>query len=107
MNKLYKLILFFLAPFRGLGLRKVPIARSILSAIKPRKAYVRGFVFNLDPTDETISRELLSNSYEPYETFLISKLVSRGDNAVDIGANVGYYTVLLSELIGTRERERE
>lgn len=99
---IYKLFFILLAPFKGFGLRKLPIVRSILGIIKPRKAYVRGFVFNLDPTDETISRELLSNSYEPFESFLVSKLVHQGDNVVDIGANIGYYTVFLAELVGTK-----
>jgi FkbM family methyltransferase len=37
---------------------------------------------------------------EPFETAVIARLVRQGMTAIDIGANRGWYTVLLSRLVG-------
>lgn len=44
----------------------------------------------------------LKNSpiFEPEETRLCQTLISKGDKCLDIGANIGYYTVLFSKLVG-------
>lgn len=41
----------------------------------------------------------LEGAYEPLETLVVSKIVCPGDLALDIGANVGYYTALLDGLV--------
>lgn len=42
--------------------------------------------------------------YEPFETEVMAKLVKPGWTVVDIGANVGYYTLLLANLVGKSGR---
>lgn len=39
--------------------------------------------------------------WEPYETELVVNLLQPGDVFLDIGANIGYYTVLASALVGS------
>src|SRR5687767_14975864 len=37
---------------------------------------------------------------DPVEMSVMSKLVAPGDNVVDVGANVGHYSLMLSEAVG-------
>ena len=57
-----------------------------------RTSYLDGF-----------SNELLyRNAYEQYETKLFEQFVIKGTTVVDIGANVGYYTLLAAKLSGNK-----
>jgi FkbM family methyltransferase len=40
--------------------------------------------------------------WEPFETELVKGLIRPGDVVLDVGANIGYYTLLFSRLIGER-----
>jgi FkbM family methyltransferase len=42
----------------------------------------------------------LNKIYEPYETQLISSIIEPGDVVLDIGAHIGYYTLLFAKLVG-------
>lgn len=43
---------------------------------------------------------VLLHSYEPEQTAQFERLISRGDVVFDLGAHVGYYTILASVLVG-------
>jgi FkbM family methyltransferase len=59
----------------------------------------------VDAADEGVGRALLARgSYESAESELFARLVKPGMTVVDVGANVGYYTVLASRLVGPAGR---
>ncbi|MCX7642882.1 MAG: FkbM family methyltransferase [Armatimonadetes bacterium] len=64
---------------------------------------VNGFTMLVSGTDEGIGRELaFYRVHEPTVTKLLPGFVRLGDTVLDIGANIGYYTMLLSQLVGGR-----
>ena len=75
-----------------------PLKRSIFNRLRQREVTVHGFPFLLDPLD---SLELsIFRNYEPFETSLLTAEVRAGMTVVDIGANIGYYSLLFSKLAG-------
>jgi len=42
------------------------------------------------------------NAFEPLETQWVKNLISTGDIVLDIGANIGYYSLLFSSLVGEK-----
>ena len=50
--------------------------------------------------DKYIGQRIALEKYEPYETQLILRQARVGEVVVDVGANIGYYTVLLADKVG-------
>ena len=60
-----------------------------------------GRKFSINPRDPQYHMGLLDRGiFEPEETQVIMKSVSEGQVVVDAGANYGWYTTLLSQLVG-------
>lgn len=58
-------------------------------------------IFTHDQRDQIISARLKeSGVWEAYETELTLQLVKSGDVYVDVGANIGYYSLIASRLVG-------
>lgn len=69
------------------------------------RAWVGGHHMRVDPDDNVVSSRLRELGwFEPFETRLIQRLVSPGDTIVDVGANIGYYTLQLARLVGNDGR---
>lgn len=73
-----------------------------------RKGYTitkEGFDLFLDPQDWVISRALSINKvWEPEETKFFRQILHEEMTVVDVGANIGYFTVLFSKIVGERGR---
>ena len=79
-----------------------PAKKWIFDRLRQKEVTVHGFPFLLDPLD---SLELsIFRSYEPFETALLSAEIRPGMTIVDVGANIGYYTLLFSKLTGDSGR---
>jgi len=62
---------------------------------------VNGYNLSLLPNDDGISTELaLFNTHEPLNTKLLAQNLKKGMVCFDIGANIGYYTLLESKIVG-------
>jgi FkbM family methyltransferase len=91
----------FLSPFRFRGKGR------ILSTLCPRAGRIRinlfGYEFWCD-LSESIQRNIFLFGYDhEAEQFIRSKLKA-GDTFLDIGANVGFYSLLASSIVGERGR---
>ena len=90
--------------FAGKGLKKYSFIQSVNSIFKD-KLFVN--FIEIDGNKMYLgvkggdSLELSSmGSYEPFETEIIKKNIKEGDHVVDLGASVGYYTLLMAKWVG-------
>ncbi|MCJ7791618.1 MAG: FkbM family methyltransferase [Dehalococcoidia bacterium] len=96
-----------------IGLRRIPGARRLYhllynNLIKPKGIAsallnIQGNKMYIDGAAGTIGAELLVEGvYEKYETELFKKMAQDGMVVVDIGANIGYYTLIAAKLVGDK-----
>jgi FkbM family methyltransferase len=66
---------------------------------------VPGLRMILNPDDSGLTYILQrDHQWEPTETRWVTRLLQPGDTFIDVGANIGYYTVLASRLVGSSGR---
>ncbi len=61
-----------------------------------------GRKFRVNLNDRIYRGLFLMGHYEKHETEILRKIVKKGDVVFDIGANFGWYTTLLAELVGPK-----
>src|ERR1700730_16140389 len=85
--------------FRG----KARLLHGLCSREGEHEAEVFGYKIKLDLADY-IQRSIYLRTFEPRESALIRHYLKPGMTFVDVGANVGYYTLLAASLVGRRGR---
>jgi FkbM family methyltransferase len=91
----------FLRLKHSLALALIPYA----SAAELNVFGVGSFKMFLNPWDIALTPIIMfRGQWEPGETFWIVKTLKKGDTVVDVGANIGYYTVIASKIVGDEGR---
>lgn len=61
---------------------------------------IDGHVLLFDPSDKILLETFSKGDYEKATTTAIKKLVKKGMNVINIGANIGYFTLLMARQVG-------
>jgi len=87
--------------FRGLFFYNYRILKRKSLDYSVQFVEVNGYKMKILPRDKGISEELLMfKTHEPISTKLISSELKSGMVCLEVGANIGYYTLLESKVIG-------
>jgi FkbM family methyltransferase len=93
---------FAIKPLRLLREEIIWIFLTIQTKKKPLTTIINGHKMYLNHRDKGISKELAIYSiHEPLTTRVIKKIITRGMTVIDLGANIGYYTLIESKLVGS------
>lgn len=88
--------------FYGTGASKIPLVKNVHSSIvghtAPEFVTVFGYKMFLDQHDEAGHSVILDSENE--EMKILKKLIHVGDTVIDIGANIGFYTLLFRSIVG-------
>ena len=76
------------------------ITNWIIKKVLPKKIRVGSLFLFLNPNDPVVSGALFFNVYEKSESKFIKSICFNGMKALDIGANIGYYSTLISQVAG-------
>jgi FkbM family methyltransferase len=87
----------YAALFRG-SLGK--LVNPVIQALLPKEVRLPEGVVALNPGDPAVSGAVAFNAFEPYETELFREALKPGMTVIDIGANIGYYTVIAASRVG-------
>lgn len=60
-----------------------------------------GFRIWVNLADTAISWPILRNQFEPGELSFLRRHVKAGDTVIDIGANIGFYSLMFSKIVGS------
>lgn len=63
-----------------------------------------GQEMTVDPRDWVGRHLLICGDYETTTTFLFRRILRPGDTVLDVGANLGYFSLVASQLVGPRGR---
>ncbi len=97
---------FGLKTFGGRGLQKIwplGIIRDWLSktvrGLKPESVYFRGNTVFLDPNDN-LELSIWKESWSVQEIEVMKANIEMGDTVIDVGANIGAFTLLFAQQVG-------
>lgn len=103
LTAFYKVLVKVLGPLRLERLRFVQFCNNFLvNTLKSDYVEVQGHKMLLDTRDSL--RLSINGVYEPLETELLKKEINEEFTVLDIGANIGYYTLIFAKCVGSMGR---
>jgi FkbM family methyltransferase len=91
-------------PWRAWNLGRFALERHILRR-RHLDRRIHDYRLLLDAEDPGISRQLARlGAREPEQKLIVERMLKRGMIAFDLGANIGYYTVMMAQLVGAAGR---
>ena len=78
------------------------ITNWLIKKLIPEKVNIGKASLFLNPNDPVVSGAIFFNVYEKSEIKFIKSISFKGMKVIDIGANIGYYTTLLSQEAGDK-----
>lgn len=83
---------------QSLEFQKRKLLKATLSDIKIIET--KNFKIYVDLNDKAVGSNIISGTYEPHVTKIFSTYLKPGMRALDIGANIGYFSLLSASLVG-------
>lgn len=115
MGVAYKMLKNIVSPFIGKGLGRYKLLswpyHQLVRSIMPNKdriveldGYKLKVSLRNNKLDGIAQQLVFTNRYEPGTTQVIKNYVKEGMTVIDVGANIGYFTYLMSKLVGENGR---
>jgi FkbM family methyltransferase len=74
------------------------VGAGVARAARKNKVELDGHTYFLDKSDS--NRMSIRDTYEPLQTYVMKKLIEPKSHVIDLGANIGYYTMLMARSVG-------
>ena len=85
--------------------RALKEVRAVGGGMRPTTIRTKhGFLMECDPGDWVGQHIFVTGTWEDTTTRIVQACVTPGATVVDVGANIGFYTLLMSRLVGERGR---
>jgi FkbM family methyltransferase len=105
---LFKIFKYTSKFISGYGIGKLPFAPKLYQILyknfKPKgvvKVKAGGHTMFVDSHDSALAPYLIMHgSFDPEETFVLEKFLKNGMTFIDVGANVGYFSLIAARLVG-------
>jgi FkbM family methyltransferase len=109
-NLMFQAMIKLVKTLSGSGIGRIPFILKLYQSFSKRiipesskTVSIEGFQIKIDTSArglDGMGTALMTCSYEPVTTSVFKKVLHTGMNVIDVGANIGYYSLISSKLVG-------